>query len=317
MTSKNARPFRFGVHLWERKPERTWGELARQVEGLGYSTLFVADHPVGYELAPIAAASFAAAATEQLRVGILVLCNDYRHPLVAAKEAATIDLLSDGRLELGIGAGWLDSEYHALGLPFDAPSTRIERLSEAIEIVRKAWRSTEFDFDGKHYTVRGYVGLPAPRQTLPPIIVGGGGRKVLTLAGQVADIVGINPVIRNGALDRDAVRSSLGAHTTRKIDWVREAAGDRDVELQIRYFFSMVSDNAANSRLAGYLSAKFGIGVKEGMASGTVLMGSVDEVCDALQRRREEWGVSYIVIGADNPGNIEAFAPVVARLAGT
>ena len=311
-TPKN---FRFGVQASTGRTAKEWAEQARRIEGLGYSTLFMPDHFVDSEFAPMVALSFAAAATETLRVGHLVLGNDYKHPAVVAKEAATLDQLSDGRLEFGLGAGWMTADYSALGLPYDSAGTRIARLEEALAVVKGAWGDGPFDFAGEHYTVQAYDGLPKPTQRPhPPIVVGGGGQKLLRLAGREADIVGINPNLRAGEIGADAARDTLGDSTARKIGWVREGAGDRfaDLELQIRYFMAVITDD--KTALAEALAPGFGVTPDEALGSGAVLVGTVEEVCDLLIARREEWGVSYVVFGDDN---YEAFAPVVERLAGT
>jgi probable F420-dependent oxidoreductase len=310
-----ARPFRFGVQSSAPADAGGWRERARRVEGLGYSTLTMPDHFVGDQLAPMVALSFAAAVTTTLRVGMLVLGNDYKHPAVVAKEAATLDVLSGGRVELGLGAGWMTADYDALGLPYDSHRTRIERLGEAVEVVTRCWGDGPFDHAGDHYTLRAYDAQPKPaQQPRPPIVIGGGGRELLTLAGRVADVVGINPNLRAGAIGPDAARDTLEARTEQKIDWVRDGAGSRfdEVELQIRYFVAAITDDAR--ALADALAPTFGIDPSEALASGTVLVGTVDEVCDTLVARRETWGVSYVVVGDEQ---IDAFAPVVARLAGT
>jgi|SRR5581483_3651261 len=309
------RKFRFGVQISNATSANDWREKARKMEDLGYSTLFMPDHFVGMQLAPMVGISFAAAATEHLRIGMLVLGNDYKHPAVVAKEAATVDLLSDGRLELGLGAGWQRTDYDALGLPYDPAAVRIERLAEAVEIVKGAWAEGPFDFAGRHYTIRGYDAQPKPVQRPhPPVLLGGGGRRMLQLAGRVADIVGINPNLRRGQVTDDAVKSTLADVTRQKLAWVRQGAGDRfdDVELQIRYFMAAIHDDALG--LAGQLAPGFGITAEEAIDSAIALVGTVDEVCGRLVQRREEWGVSYVVLGEDV---FEAFAPVVARLAGT
>jgi probable F420-dependent oxidoreductase len=246
---------------------------------------------------------------------MLVLGNDYKHPAVVAKEAATLDVLSGGRLEFGLGAGWLTADYTALGMAYDSPGTRIGRLAEALTVVKGAWADGPFDFAGEHYTVTAYDGLPQPIQRpRPPIIVGGGGPRVLRLAGREADIVGINPNLRAGAVGPDAARDSLAESTARKIEWIREGAGDRfdDLELQIRYFMAAITSD--KEALAAALAPTFGVSSDDALGSGVVLVGTVDEVCDTLIRRREEWGVSYVVLGDDT---YEAFAPAVSRLAGT
>jgi len=309
-----ARKFRFGVQATKAASAKEWRERALRIEALGYSTLFMPDHFLDTALAPMVGISVAAGATERLRIGMLVLGNDYKHPAVTAKEAATLDLLSDGRLEFGLGAGWMRTDYDALGLPYDSPGTRIERLGEAIAIVKGAWSDGPFDFAGKHYRITNYDGIPKPVQRpRPPILIGGGGRRLLRLAGREADIVGINPNLRAGAITPDAVKTSLAAQTAEKIGWVREGAGARfaEIELQIRYFLSAITDDPR--RFASAVAPNFGITPEEALTSGISLVGTVDGVCEQLERRREEWGVTYIVVGEDN---FEQFAPVVARLAG-
>src|SRR5437660_5819464 len=187
--------FRFGVQASTARTGAEWAKQARTIESLGYSTLFMPDHFVDTELAPMVALSFAAAATDTLHIGMLVLGNDYKHPAVVAKEAATLDVLSGGRLEFGLGAGWMTADYAALGLPYDSPGTRIARLGEALAVIKGAWGDGAFDLSGDHYRITAYDGLPKPLQRpRPPIVVGGGGPKVLRLAGREADIVGSHPV---------------------------------------------------------------------------------------------------------------------------
>jgi probable F420-dependent oxidoreductase len=309
------RPFRFGVQVGNALPGAEWRDQARRIEGLGYSSLLMPDHFVDTDFAPMVALSVAAAATTTLRIGMLVLGNDYKHPAVVAKEAATLDVLSGGRLEFGLGAGWMKADYAALGLPYDAPGTRIERLAEALSVVRGAWADGPLDFSGEHYAIADYDGMPKPVQRPhPPVTMGGGGPRMLRLAGAEADIVGINPNLRAGEIGADAARDTLGDATARKVAWVREGAGERfaALELQIRYFVAAITDD--RQALAEALAPGFGVPPDQALSSGTALVGTVDEVCDTLLARREEWGVSYVVLGDDT---YEAFAPVVARLAGT
>jgi probable F420-dependent oxidoreductase len=221
-----TRKFRFGVQAASARTASEWAEQARKIEDLGYSTLFMPDHFAETPFAPMAALPFAAAATTTLRIGMLVLGNDYKHPAVVAKEAATLDVLSDGRLEFGLGAGWMTADYEALGLTYDRPGVRIERLAEALAIVKGAWADGPFDFQGEHYTITGYDAQPTPVQRpRPPILVGGGGPKLLRLAGREADIVGINPILHAGVIGTEAARDTIGDSTARKIGWVREGAG--------------------------------------------------------------------------------------------
>lgn len=309
-----TKPFRFGVQAAGARPAKEWAEYARRAEGLGYATLFMPDHFVDTDFAPMVGLSFAAAATTTLRVGMLVLGNDYKHPAVVAKEAATLDVLSDGRLEFGLGAGWMTADYEALGLEYDSHGTRIERLGEALDIVQRCWADGPFDFSGTHYEIVGYDAKPKPvQQPRPPILVGGGGPKVLHLAGQVADIVGINPILRAGEIGTDAARDTLSGSVERKLGYVREGAGERfaEIELQVRYFMATVTDDALG--YAEALAPMFGVTPEEGLQSSAVLAGTVDQICDTLVERRETTGVSYVVLGDDQ---LDAFAPVVARLAG-
>ena len=311
----HSRKFRFGVQISQAESAADWRDKARKMEDLGYSTLFMPDHFIETELAPMSAIAFAAAHTTKLHVGMLVLDNDYKHPAIAAKEAATIDLLSDGRLEFGIGAGWMQTDYDALGIPYDSAGTRVDRLEEALAVVKGAWSGEKFSHDGKHYTIKDYVGLPSPAQKPhPPILIGGGAPRVLRLAGREADIIGINPNLRKGAVTDDAVKTSLAKETAQKIEWIKEGAGDRfdEIELQIRYFLAAITDDAEG--FASAVGAGMGIEAKDALESGVACVGTVEEVIDLLERRREEWGVSYVVFGADT---FEAFAPVVERLAGT
>ncbi len=309
-----TRPFRFGVQVSDASTGAAWRERARHIEELGYSTLFMPDHFVDTRLAPMVALAMAAEATATLRVGALVFDNDYKHPAILAKETATIDLLSEGRVELGIGAGWMKVDYDALGLPYDRAGVRIARLEEALAVIRGCWADGPFSFSGTHYSITDYDSIPKPVQRPLPIMIGGGGRKVLTLAGREADIIGINPNLAAGELSSDQAADTVAEQTERKIGWIRDGAGDRfeDIELQIRYFFAAVTDD--RQALAEAAAPAFGITAEDALGSGVALLGTVDEMCDTLIERREVWGVSYIVVGDDI---VDEFAPVVARLAGT
>ena len=309
-----TKPYRFALQIADAVSDDDWREKARRAEGLGYSTLYMPDHFVDTHLAPMPAIAMAAAVTERLRVGTLVLGNDYKHPAIVAKEAATIDLLSDGRLELGIGAGWMEADYTALGIPYETAGTRIDRLAEAVQIIKGCWGEGAFSFSGNHYSIVDYDGSPKPvQQPGPPLLIGGGGKKVLTLAGREADVVGINPNLRAGAVTADAVQTSLAEHTREKIAWVREAAGERfeEIELQIRYFLCAVTDDRVG--LAEMMAPGLGLTAEEALESGVALVGTVDHIVEQLEQRREEWGVTYVVVGDDVA---EQLAPVVARLAG-
>ncbi len=309
-----TKPFRFGVQVGGSFTPEAFATKAARAEELGYSTFYFPDHFIDTELAPMVAMATAAAVTSTLNVGALVFDNDYKHPAILAKEIATIDVLSGGRTELGIGAGWMEVDYTALGLPYDRPGVRIERLAEALEVIRGCYGAEPFSFAGTHYTVTDYQGIPKPTQERVPILIGGGGPRVLRLAGAEADIVGINPNLRAGAVTSDAVTDSLAEMTDQKVAWVKEGAGSRfdDLELQIRYFLASVTDD--RKTFAEAIAPGFGIAADEALEAGIALVGTVDEICDLMVARRDRWGVSYAVIGGDE---MEMFAPVVERLAGT
>jgi probable F420-dependent oxidoreductase len=244
-----------------------------------------------------------------------VLANDYKHPAIVAKEVATMDVLSDGRADLGIGAGWMQTDYDALGLPYDPAGVRVDRLEEALAVVKGCWTGEPFSFRGSHYTITDYSAIPKPVQSpRPRILVGGGAPRVLRLAGREADVVGINPNLRAGAITADAVHTSLAGETVRKIGWVREGAGARfdEIELQIRYFLTSVRDDARS--MIETVAKAYDLDPDDIQNAGVTLVGTVDDIIDQLVRRREEWGVSSVVVGDDN---IDAMALVVAKLAGS
>jgi probable F420-dependent oxidoreductase len=310
-----ARRFRFAAQIEKATSAKEWADTARKAEDLGYSTLTLPDH-FGDQLAPVPAMMAAAAATTSLRIGTLVFCNDYRHPLILAKEAATMDLLSDGRLELGLGAGWMKTDYEQSGLRYDLPAVRVDRFEEAISVIKGLMADGPVSFQGRHYTISDHEGLPKPVQRPhPPIVIGGGGRRVLSIAAREADIVGINANLKEGLGGAETAPDLTPARTTEKIGWVREAAGGRfdDIELNMLIGFAMVTDDARS--IAAAMAPNFGgITEEEALQVPVCLVGTVDFMVDELRRRRDEWGFSYV--GFDS-GTWEAMAPVVSRLAGT
>lgn len=308
-----VRPFRFGIQCKGPVDAAGWPALARKVEGLGWSVLTIADH-LDEALAPIPGAMAAIDATTTLRVGTMVLANDYRHPVVVAKEAATLDVLSEGRFELGIGAGWMTSDYEAAGIALDPPGVRIERLSEALAVLRGLWAPGPFTFSGGHYRIDALDGRPAPAtRGGPPIVIGGGGRRVLELAASAADIVAVNVNLRAGVIDERAFPDGTPESTDRKLDWIRAAAGERadDLEIQVRVHLAMVTDTRA--AVIDEMAPAFGLTAAQAANTPHALIGSVDEICEQLVERRERWGISYIGLSADQ---LDAFTPVVDRLAG-
>jgi probable F420-dependent oxidoreductase len=325
MPSPSAtKPFRFAVQSATAASGSAWRELARRTEGAGYSTLYVADHYVdsqsngGQVLAAVPAMATAAAVTETLRVGARVLCIDYHHPVVLAKQAATLDLLSDGRFDLGLGAGWVSSEYEAMGLAMDDAPTRVARLADTVDFVRRFFAAEPLERVDGAVTAAGFTGQPTPVQAGgPPIMIGGGARKVLTLAGRLADIVSFNFDNRSGTVGPQSVQSAAASVMEQRIGWVREGAGERfdSIELEVGAYFTVVTpDTASASATAAKMGEMFAMAAEDMLAHPNALIGTVDEICDRLIERRERYGISFVTV---SDRNLDAFAPVVARLAGS
>ena len=307
------RPFRFGVQCSRAASRTEWISLARHAESNGFDCLTMPDHFTD-QLAPVPALQAVADATSQLRVGALVWDNDYKHPVVLAKELATIDLLSEGRLEIGLGAGWMMSDYEQSGIPYDSAKIRIDRFVEGLEIVKRSMADGPFSFEGMHYRISNYDGLPKPVQKpAPPILIGGGGKRVLTLAAREADIIGINGTMTAGVVGPDAIATMTAAAVDDKVEIVRQAAGGRlnDIEMNIRAFFVKITDDTEGT-VDGVARM---IGVDPRMVTETpfALIGSPAKVVEDLLERRERWGFSYIIVGAED---VDTFAPVVAALNG-
>ena len=267
------------------------------------------------QLAAVPALMAAADATRSIHVGAMVLGNDFRQPVVLAKEAATLDLLSGGRTFIGLGAGWLPEDYEQAGLEFDRPAVRIARLAEAVTVVKGFFADDPFSFEGTHYSVRDLIGYPKPVQRpRPPIFIGGGGRSILSLAAREADIVGVNANL--AAANSDTFFSTVSTEDVLdvKVDWIRDAAGGRfeDLELNVILFTVVVTD--AREAAAREVASRFGSSVDEVLSSPHVLIGSVDQMIQTLEERRDRYGVSNITLGV-YPA-LDAFAPVVERLTG-
>jgi len=309
-----TRPFRFAVDIKGPRDGLSWADTVREVESLGYSTMFVPDH-FDEGLGPITAMATAAAVTTTLNVGALVFDCDYRHPAVLARELATIDLLSEGRLEVGLGAGWKKLDYEWTGIPMDAPKVRVDRMTEHVRVMKALFSAEPVTFAGEHYTITGLDGSPKPfRPGGPPIIIAGGGKRVLRFAGANADIVGVNASIHSGEIDTAAAQDALPERIDDKVTWVREGAGDRFDSLEINAWLSIaeVTDDAAG--MGEMLAGVFAATAADVLASPLTLIGSIGECGERLHARRERWGYSYTVIPADKALD---FAPLVAQLAGT
>jgi probable F420-dependent oxidoreductase len=316
-------PFRFVAQvpnpLVDGPPGAAWSESARRVEGLGYHGLSLPDH-LGPQLAPLVALAHAAAVTTTLRFGTTVLAVDLRHPAMLAKEVATLDVLSDGRVDLGIGAGWMTADYATTGIPMAGAGVRIERLAEAVAILRGLWADGPCTFAGTHFTVTALDGRPKPVQRPgPPITLGGGARRILTLAGRLGDVVNIGLDNREGVQGADAGRSGIGDAMAERLAWVRAGAEQRvdgrtfaDLRLGVRVLAVHVGD--VDDDRAAEIAGPLGWSGEELRATPHALVGPVDAIVDALVERRERWGLATVVVSA---AAVEPLAPVVARLSGT
>ena len=309
-----TKPFRFAVQTSSAPDGKAWREKARKIESLGYSTLYIPDH-FGDQWGPIVGMTIAAEATTSLNVGALVFDNDYRHPVVLAKEIATLDLASEGRVEFGIGAGWMKSDYDESGITYDRPGLRIDRMVEGLTVMKQLWRDGTATFEGEHYTIKAAQGQPRPASaSSPKIVIGGGGKKVLSVAAREADIIGVNPNLNAGYVGPEVAASSKGDLYRERIQWIRDAAGDRfdDLELQCLTFMVQFTDD----RQQAYenLAPLFGLTPQEAMDVPIALAGTVEEIVETLQQRREEYGFSYVVV---HEPEMEQFGEVVAKLSGT
>ena len=305
------RPFRFAVQSSLAPTMSAWRDRARMAEGLGYSALYITDH-FDSQFGPLVAATVAAESTTTLHVGTLVLNNDLRNPVVLAREIASLGLAAEGRIEVGLGAGWLRSDYEETGIDYEPPSTRVDRLAESLTIMKALWSEGETTFEGSHYAVRN--ARCDPRPTPPPtVIVGGGSKRILTVAAEQADIVGVNTSLASGERGGDVTSAATFAHFDRCVRWVREAAGDRfnSIELQV----AVIAAAVVSSRRAAVRSATLlGLPGEEAIDLPVLLIGTEDELCERLNERRERWNFSNVVVPGES---MEVFAPVVARLAGS
>jgi probable F420-dependent oxidoreductase len=286
-----------------------WPSFARRLEAIGYGGLVMADHVVGNGLSPFPALAAAAAATTTLRLGTLVIDNDFRNPLLLAREAATVDVISNGRFELGIGAGWHDRDNHSLGISYDVPAVRVERLAEAVPLIKRLWTEDEVTHAGTYYRHDKAHSGPRPAQRPhPPILIAGGGDRILELAVKESDIVGVVPrTRRDGAPDRAAYSWETAID---RFAYVRRLLGDRDIELNTLVFGMTVTGDrpAAIAELATRME---GAPAEMIERSPFFLVGSLDEMRAQLLRVREAFGVTYFNVRGEH---IEAFAPLAREL---
>jgi probable F420-dependent oxidoreductase len=326
----NKKPFRFSVQSFNTDSPANWRNLIAKTEALGYSSFHLADHflssgpaldstyhpPQG--LAALPAVAMALEQTTTLRVGCRVFCNDYHHPIMLIKEAATMDYLSGGRFEFGLGAGWIKNEYEAINLPFDDFPQRFDRFAETVHAYKAFMSGEPMDIQGETIQWTGFHGIPAPAQSpWPPIMIGGGSKKILTFAGKEADIVSLNFNNRAGMLGPDGMNSGLAAATAKKIGWIRDGAGDRfdQIEIEIGAYNTIITDHQQPTAVA--IGEALGMSPEDILTHPHCLIGGIDYICEELERRREAYGISYIAVIDDGENNmVEAFAPVVKRLAG-
>jgi probable F420-dependent oxidoreductase len=319
------RPIRFGFTGGASSKRDKLLESARAVEALGYSTFGLADHFVR-PFAPLIAGQAVADATSTLRITQTVLAQDFREPAVLAKELATLDVLSEGRLQIGLGAGWLRQEYEDAGMRFDTASIRIERLEETAIILRGLFGDEPFSFEGQHYAISNLMGVPTPIQRpRPPIMIGGGGRKLLSVAARQADIVQLMPSNRGGGTGLDPTQFSAAA-IEEKVGWISAAAGSRleEIELSAQLLACVVTDRpdehladfaariaAVTERMGG---ARIDLGEDELRRSPIVAVGSLDEVCERLIDTRDRYGITYFAAPID--AKPEVLGPVIKALQG-
>ena len=318
--------FRFAVTAPEFEDVRSWQDELRRIEDAGFDTVGVADHfTEGWAIEPMVALSAAAMATTTLRLQTSVLGNDYRHPVLVHRMAATLDMLSGGRLTLGLGAGWLASDYQAAGLSLDPPGVRIERLEEAIVVLRGLFDPRPLHHDGTHYRIDGLVGQPEPVQRPhPPFLLGGGSPRVLRLAGREGDIASIVASLRDGALGTHAVADLAEERVVEKLAWVREgmASAERaagDVTFSINHWLVRVTASEAEAdALLDRVADRSGVTPDLLRRSPAVLVGTVDRLADLLVERRERFGFSHVQLDAGfPPADQRSLFPLVSRLAGT
>jgi probable F420-dependent oxidoreductase len=309
----HPRRFRFGVQISKARPASAWREVARKAEALGYDIFLMPDH-LGPQLAIGPALAVVAEAAPNIRIGTLVWQNDWRHPTLLAKEAYTLDVLSGGRFELGIGAGGsFPPEFDWIGVPLEPPADRVARLEESIRVLKAVAGEGSVTIEGEHYTIRDYAGHPKPVQRPhPPIHIGAGGPRMLRLAAREADIVGLLPSLGDTTTfdEREVGPEAFDA----KVALVRETAGEERfaaIELNILIQGLAVSDDrdAAIQRLRD----ERGFEHEQWFDSPMVFHGSVDHIVERMEAQRERYGISYYAVFEHQ---IDEFAPIVAKLAG-
>jgi probable F420-dependent oxidoreductase len=307
-------PFRFALQVSNAASPAAWKALAQKTEDLGYSTLYIPDH-LEDQWAPMIALTVAAEATTTLRVGTLVLDNDFRHPVILAKEAATLDLVTGGRFEFGMGAGWMTADYDQSGIVMEPAKVRIAKLAESLDIMKQMWSSGRATLAGEYYAVTEAVGSPNPvTPGGPPLVIGGGSKRILTLAGQHAQIVSIVPSLAAGVMGPEMAAGAVIEKYAERVAWARDAAGDRAGDLELQCWTAVVQVVPNASEVFSAMAPVFNLSPEQMAAAPLALVGTLEEITETLQKRREELGFSYIVV---HEAEMDALAPVIAALAGT
>lgn len=320
------RPFRFTAQVPDFQDSATaWRERLARLEAVGFSTLAIADHFTGgYTMEPLVTLAAASSATS-MRLQTAVLGVDYRHPVLLHRMVASLDLLTGGRVELGIGAGWMRSDYESAGIPLDRPGVRIERLAETITVLKALFGPDPVTFDGDHVHIRGLVGVPAAVQRPhPPLLIGGGGERMLGFAGREADIVGVNANLSAGDIGGHSVLDVGWQQMEEKIGWARagaEKAGRQfdDIELSMAQWLLHVSDSRREcDALLDKMADRLGVEARWLDDAPGVLVGSAGRIIEKLHELRERLGISYVQVHSGPRGvDLEPIAPVVSALAGT
>lgn len=306
------RPFRFAITATRAESGEAWRAKARRIEELGYDTLLITDH-ITQQLAPIPAMAAALEATTRLRVGSYVFANDYRNPVMLAKEVATLDVLSGGRVEFGLGAGWYQRDYEMLGLPYDPPATRVSRMIEAVKLIDRLFAEDSVDASGAFYTVHGARVLPKPVQRpRPPLMIGGGGPRMLRFAAQHADIIALNP--RFDANGHPVVADLTAGAIERKLARLRAEAGTRLANVELNIFIVDVGVSDEPHSLFDAVATRLKGAVAQLVDSPFFLYGSIADLRRQLLARRERLGITYIGLPEKA---MEPFAPLVRELRGT
>ena len=320
-----TKSFRFGLQAYSSTSPEDWRNLAKKAEDLGFSSFHLADHYIGdgpalkaanhpvQNLAAIPAMMVAAEATDSIRVGCRVLCCDYHEPVVLAKEVATIDWFSEGRLELGLGAGWIQSEYEAMGITMMPPGKRINRMIETLDLIRQHYSGDQIDATGDYVQVSGFAGAPT-LDKMPPVMIGGGAKRILGIAGREADIVSINFNNSAGKIGPAGVGSGTSEGTMQKLQWIKDGAGERfpELEIEIAAYFTVVTDH--RDVVAEEFAKLFNLTPEKILNHPHCLIGQPNEIIDRIQQRRDEYGINYITFGG---AALDEVAPIVEALAGT